>query len=39
MNGPTPKYSDPDISPKHDGTTWQDEQPAHLMMVGVQITP
>jgi hypothetical protein len=27
MNGPTPKYSDTDISHKHDRTTCQDEQP------------
>ena len=39
MNGPTPKYSDTDISPQHDGTTRQDEQPAVFITVRLQIAP
>ncbi len=39
MNGPAPKYSDTDISPKHDGTTHYDEQPAILITVRLQIAP
>jgi len=34
-NGPTGKYSDTCISPKHDGTTCWDEQPAVLITMSV----
>jgi hypothetical protein len=37
MNGPTPKYSETDISPKRDETTFQDEQPAPVITVSPQI--
>jgi hypothetical protein len=30
MNGPTPKYSDTDISSKHNGTAHKGERPLFL---------